>query len=148
MSNFWPASVALDGELYASVEAAYQAAKSADMGYRAAIRAFGTDAKAVKKLGKTLRWRNVAGSMQSTQLRPCWSDEFKLKVMNDLVRQKFADPTLRAQLLLTGDQELEESNWWGDCWWGTCKGEGENHLGKILMAVRAEIRNEKCTCTA
>jgi len=140
LSNFWPAQVVLDGERYASVEAAYQAAKSLDAGFREAVRSCGEDSKAVKALGKKMKWRDINDSMHSTRLRPCWDDEFKLKVMNDLVRQKFSDPELGGRLLATGDQELEEGNWWGDRFWGVCKGEGENHLGKILMAVREELK--------
>lgn len=134
LSNFWPAQVVLDGERYASVEAAYQAGKTLDEGFRQQVRDCGEDSAAVKKLGKKVG--------KSVRLRPSWSDEFKLKLMNELVRQKFAQPALKAQLLATGDQELEEGNWWGDRFWGVCKGEGENHLGKILMAVREELRGE------
>lgn len=32
-----------------------------------------------------------------------------------------------------------EGNTWGDKFWGVCDGEGENHLGKLLMEVRAEL---------
>ena len=143
LSNFWPAQVVLDGQRYASVEAAYQAAKSLDEGFREAVRACGEDSKMVKKLGKTMRWRDINGELHSTRLRPCWDDEFKLQLMNKLVRQKFQIPALKAQLLATGEQELEEGNWWGDLFWGVCKGEGENHLGKILMEVRAELRAQQ-----
>jgi len=34
---------------------------------------------------------------------------------------------------------LVEGNSWNDVWWGVCEGEGENHLGRILMDIRAEI---------
>ena len=61
--------------------------------------------------------------------------------MLELVRDKFTgNYALKAQLLATEDEHLEEGNWWGDRYWGTCEGVGENHLGKILMQVRSEIR--------
>ena len=34
---------------------------------------------------------------------------------------------------------LIEGNEWGDTFWGTCDGIGENHLGKILMRIRNEM---------
>jgi predicted NAD-dependent protein-ADP-ribosyltransferase YbiA (DUF1768 family) len=46
-------------------------------------------------------------------------------------------------LIDTGDQELIEGNWWGDVIWGVCNGKGENHLGKILMEVRKELKGER-----
>ena len=36
--------------------------------------------------------------------------------------------------------ELIEGNVWNDTFWGVCNGKGHNHLGKILMKVRDEIR--------
>jgi ribA/ribD-fused uncharacterized protein len=76
--------------------------------------------------------------------RPDW-EEIKIKVMKDLCRVKFSDLELRKLLLeKTGDQELVEGNWWNDDYWGVCKkkGTGQNHLGKILMEIRAEIKEE------
>jgi ribA/ribD-fused uncharacterized protein len=71
-------------------------------------------------------------------LRANW-ELIKIDVMLDLVRQKFQDPDLAWMLINTGDAELIEGNHWGDKFWGVCNGEGENHLGKILMQVRDEI---------
>jgi predicted NAD-dependent protein-ADP-ribosyltransferase YbiA (DUF1768 family) len=42
------------------------------------------------------------------------------------------------KLLDTGTQTLVEGNWWGDVFWGVCKGVGSNHLGKLLMKLRKE----------
>jgi hypothetical protein len=42
-------------------------------------------------------------------------------------------------LLATKGHDLAEGNWWGDTFWGTCKGTGHNHLGKILMDIRSEL---------
>lgn len=71
------------------------------------------------------------------KLRPDW-DEVKLGIMQSLVQQKFMDhPALAAKLMETGDAPLTEGNWWGDKFWGVCEGEGENHLGKILMEIRS-----------
>lgn len=125
LSNFWPCLVALDDEVYASVEHAYVAAKVTDPIVRALVRECAT-AGQVKRLGRKL------------PLRSDW-EAVKLSVMEDLVRQKFTDSQLREWLLATGEQELIEGNTWGDTFWGVCKGVGQNHLGRILMKVRAEL---------
>jgi ribA/ribD-fused uncharacterized protein len=78
---------------------------------------------------------------RKVELRPDWED-VKLTVMLILIRDKFTrHPELTEKLLDTGDQELVEGNWWNDTFWGVCKGVGENHLGRILMQVRSELRS-------
>jgi predicted NAD-dependent protein-ADP-ribosyltransferase YbiA (DUF1768 family) len=57
-----------------------------------------------------------------------------------MVRLKFSThQELRERLLATGEAELIEGNTWNDTFWGVCKGEGQNWLGKILMEVRKEL---------
>lgn len=126
LSNFHPVMVKLDGETYPSTEHAYQAAKSLDPAYRAGfLTCTATEAKR--------RGRRAV-------LRADW-EQVKIGVMLDLLRQKFAHETELAALLdQTGDRELIEGNWWGDTFWGVCRGKGQNHLGKLLMQVRAEGR--------
>lgn len=125
LSNFWPCEICYAGLTFASVEAAYQAAKTLDQTERA--RFVTMDAKQAKRAGKKL------------VLRSDW-DAIKLALMTDLVRQKFLDPELQTKLLVTGDDPIVELNAWRDTYWGVCKGVGENHLGRILMAVRDELR--------
>jgi len=63
--------------------------------------------------------------------------------MEKLVRIKFQNPEMREKLLATGDVEIEEGNTWGDTFWGVDleTGEGENRMGKILMKIRSELKN-------
>jgi ribA/ribD-fused uncharacterized protein len=76
-------------------------------------------------------------------MRPDW-EQVKILIMTSLVRDKFTrHQDLKEQLLATGDAELIEGNWWGDTFWGVCKGKGENHLGKVLMKVREELKGCK-----
>lgn len=133
LSNFWPAVVSLPGDpnVYASVEHAYQAAKSLDADQRWAI-SMARTAGGAKRLGKTVR------------LRPDW-ERVKLDVMLDLLRQKFIHADLAKLLRATGTAELVEGNTWGDTFWGVCNGVGENHLGRLLMQVRTEITTEDTT---
>jgi ribA/ribD-fused uncharacterized protein len=127
LSNFYPAQILMDGEWYETVEHAYQAAKTLDPRERDVIRAADTPGRA-KRLARHIT------------LRHNW-EAIKLTVMEDLVRQKFLRYVhLRRRLLATGDAELIEGNVWGDEFWGVCDGEGENHLGRILMKVRSELR--------
>jgi ribA/ribD-fused uncharacterized protein len=126
LSNFHPAEVELDGIMYPSSEAAYQAAKTLSAESR---KAFVTMSPGeAKRAGKKV------------VMRPDW-DSVKILIMTNLVRDKFTrHEDLKDKLLATGDQELVEGNHWRDYFWGVCKGKGENNLGKILMKVRKELK--------
>lgn len=125
LSNFWIAPVMFEQHIYASVENGYQAAKT-HPSQRAPFRACSPGA--AKRLG-----RRVPLPADWAQRRVC--------VMRDLIREKFAfGSPLAAQLLGTGDATLVEGNTWGDRFWGVCGGVGENHLGRILMQRREELK--------
>lgn len=67
----------------------------------------------------------------------------KVQIMKDIIYQKFKqNELLKWNLLATKDKELIEGNTWGDTFWGICNNEGQNYLGKILMSVRRELREE------
>lgn len=125
LSNFHPARVKLASRWYPTVENAYQAAKSTDPEYRKHLSA--CSPSEAKRWGKTVF------------LKPNWGSR-KLAVMRKLLAQKFWIPELREKLLATGDAHLVEGNTWGDTFWGICNGVGENHLGRMLMAIRETKR--------
>lgn len=128
----------IDDVTYPSTEHAYQAAKSDDPAYRAAI-------LACPKPGDAKRLSATPESKALT--RPDWQ-QHSLGVMLDLLRKKFRYPDLKERLLGTGNAMLIEGNTWHDNFWGTCHcgregcGNGKNYLGKHLMRVRAELRFE------
>lgn len=126
LSNFSSSFVRLDGILYPTVEHAYQAAKTDDLKLRRQIQNAETPGEA-KELGNQI------------PLRPHW-EFLKTEIMADLLIQKFFEPHLRSKLLATGEEELIEGNAHGDRFWGVCKGEGQNKLGQLLMAVRQLYR--------
>lgn len=129
LSNFWPCEVQLDGTTYPSVEHAYQAAKTADLQIREVFQSVGRQhitAGAAKKLGKEIK------------LRPDW-EQIKIVVMKDLLTQKFSDHELSLLLIGTYPHMLVEGNNWGDKFWGQVDGQGQNHLGMLLMDIRASI---------
>lgn len=126
LSNFSKAKVEMDGVVFPSLEAAYQAAKFDKLGDRLRFRMM--PANMAKKAGK------------QAKINPKKWDEKKYGIMLELVRDKFSRSPMKKKLLDTGDAELIEGNWWGDRYWGVCNGSGENNLGKILMQVRDEIR--------
>lgn len=122
LSNFY---IEPDGTC---VEVEYQASKHVNYLHdpKSCLALFeGLGPSRAKKLGRQI------------PLRRDW-EAVKLKVMKELVMAKFEDhPDLAAQLAATGNEELIEGNYWGDVYWGICRGTGENHLGKILMKVRS-----------
>lgn len=78
-------------------------------------------------------------------LRNDWED-IKDNIMYQIVYSKFKqNPDLLDKLLKTEDAYLIEGNDWNDCYWGMCRGKGKNKLGKILMRVRSELKNEICS---
>jgi predicted NAD-dependent protein-ADP-ribosyltransferase YbiA (DUF1768 family) len=69
----------------------------------------------------------------------------KVEVMKRLLLQKFnqsLNPELYEKLQETENKYLEETNYWGDTFWGVSKsnnkedGVGGNNLGKLLMEIR------------
>lgn len=80
-------------------------------------------------------------------LRADW-EEVKVEVMRAVLKAKFSDPELADALLATNDAELIEGNWWGDKFWGVCRGVGKNKLGQLLMQLRAELRAVKACANA
>lgn len=122
----------------------FQAAKTTDKEARALILAAPT-AGAAKRLGSPAGFRELSETLgREVSLRPDW-EEIKLDVMAWCLERKFEHPELRQWLLETGDAELVEFNHWHDCTYGRCtcaehKGEGENHLGRLLMELRAKLR--------
>ena len=125
LSNFAPCKVKYGGQVFPTVEHAFQAAKCNDESVRKIFRFIGSPADA-KKWGRTIK------------LREDW--EFvKEDVMRDLIRQKFSNPKYKKLLESTINEDIVEGNSHGDRYWGVYKGEGQNRLGKIIMEVREEI---------
>jgi ribA/ribD-fused uncharacterized protein len=127
LSNFFPISIYHMDVFFTSAEHAYQAAKSSSKQAREHIAALETPAMA-KQYGRHIL------------IRPRWEEE-KLMVMEDILRLKFQRNhiMLRRMLAETNPLEIVEDNHWGDRFWGSCMGYGENHLGKLLMKIRAEV---------
>ncbi len=127
LSNFHPSPIRVGHRTAPTVEHAFQAAKTFDDGEVAWILDADTPGKA--------KWRG-----KRVTLRPDW-DRVRLSVMEDALRQKFAPGSdLAGELLATGDAELVEGNNWGDRFWGVSRGTGQNHLGRLLMKIRADLR--------
>ena len=112
LSNFWYADVTYDGDTYSSVEHGYQAAKCAHPVDRIPfLQSTGITPAQAKRQGKHVK------------LRDDW-ELVKIAIMRDLVFQKFQHEDLRDRLIATGDKYLEETNTWGDTFWGVCNGNG------------------------
>ena len=131
LSNYADYPVTLkDGTTFKNAEAAFQSRKTlSPFQAKQFTKLLPGDAK---RLGRRVT------------LRKDW-EEVKVAEMEAVVEAKFRDPYLRGLLLDTGDAELIEGNTWNDRFWGVCDGVGENHLGKILMALRSRLREEGTT---
>ena len=126
LSNFHICNVVFEGVVYPSSENAYQAAKCPPDQRRWFERCSPKDAKHLGRRAKI----DVAH----------W-DKIKMPTMTVILMAKFTGNVgLMDKLLATGDRYLEETNWWGDTFWGVCNGKGENILGKQLMALRQTYR--------
>ena len=134
LSNFYPSPIIVAGELFPTVEHCFQAFKAEHKEDFISIQTAATPGLA-KRIGR------------SVKMRPDW-ENIKIDVMHSALRKKFEIPELREKLLATGDAPIIEGNWWHDNTWGDCKCDkcsiklGHNLLGKLLMNLRTEIREE------
>lgn len=127
LSNFYETKVTFEGLMYNNAESAFQAMKCRY--YDDRIKFFSKTGTQAKQIGKRIR------------LRDDW-ESVKLDYMYKIIKAKFEqNDFICRQLIDTGDSEIEEHNDWSDTYWGICNGCGENHLGKILMQVRDELKD-------
>ena len=138
LANPYPAITVIDGMTFPSSEHAYNALKTLDLEQRALVR-------------DQRNWRDAKRIGQTVDLRvPLaeWDRAVRFEVMDQVLRAKFlCDPRRMQALVSTGSSLLIEGNRWhdqgfGDCRCGrpACAEPGVNGLGRLLMALRAEIR--------
>jgi ribA/ribD-fused uncharacterized protein len=127
LSNFERCNILYKDILYKSVESAFQAQKTKNIKARYIFTKL--DARESKTLGGIV------------QLREDW-ETIKDSIMLDICKIKFNLPQFKSKLVDTGEMEIVEGNYWGDTYWGVCDGEGDNKLGKIIMEVRQEIKED------
>lgn len=134
LSNMAAYAIEIDGELWMTVEHAYQAAKFTDETLQQQIK----DARSAYD-AKRIADEHVA------EIREGWFDE-RLVVMEQLVRLKLKQhPHILKQLLKTVDAEIIEDT--DDAFWGRGQqSDGENNLGKIWMLLREEQMKKVNTC--
>ncbi|WP_413174033.1 NADAR family protein [Anabaena azotica] len=131
-SNFSPHPIEIQGTYWPTVEHYYQAQKF--VGSEEAIIIPSIHAAATPEEAAAL------GRCGTRKLRYDW-EMVKTDVMRAAVLKKFITHTdIQEILLVTGDEVLVENSP-TDYFWG-CGADktGQNHLGKILMSVREEIR--------
>lgn len=132
-SNFSSFKLEWKGELWMTSEHAYHAEK------------FGSHPEILDLLRES---RSAHDAMtlayaNKDKYRKDW-DEIKLSVMKQILHAKVAQhPYVKKKLLESGDRELIENSWRDSYWgWGPNK-DGQNHLGKLWMEVRAEVKAQK-----
>ena len=155
LSNMYPAKVKWGDSItpervWPNVEIPYVLSKTIDPNERSAgMRLLeqhqGKDADSLGKIFKKWGGKNTG----NITLRKDW-DQVRLPIMRELVKSKFFDnPELGAKLKATKNSHIQEGNYWGDVFFGVSlkdipsrnikAGDGENHLGNILMNIREEL---------
>lgn len=130
-SNFSPHGVELKGRWWSTTEHYFQAQKFAGTAHEEAI-----------QHARTPRQAADMGRDRQRPLRTDW-EQVKDDTMRAAVRQKFTThKDIQQTLLDTGDEEIVEHAP-SDYYWGIgADGSGKNMLGRILMEVRDQLRNE------
>lgn len=134
LSNFYLTPVFYKDLWYPSSEHAYMSEKCDDLNWKSYC------------CNPNISPADVKRESKHVKLIDFWNLK-KFEVMENVVRCKFENTELAIKLLNTGDQNLQEGNWWGDRTWGVDlkvnPNIGENHLGRILMKIRSEIKTSK-----
>ena len=145
LSHFYPAPITLDGERWPTVEHYYQAQKSLNPDYRAAIRAAETPGEAKQLAANPDAGRPAARRSwflrAAERPRSDWA-AVKLDIMRRADLAKFSQNLeLGKRLLETATAELVEDSPFEPFWGIGHDGAGENWAGRVLMEVRACLRS-------
>jgi ribA/ribD-fused uncharacterized protein len=132
-SNLFLRAVEFDGEIYPTAEHAYQAGKAAKKAVRQWVLSAPNPALVAM----------AAHGLYSWDVVPNWAT-IKFDRMRRVLLAKYQQhEDLRRLLLSTGDARLVESAKTNNAvnrLWGEVNGKGQNMLGKLLMEIRAELR--------
>jgi len=131
LSNFYPIEpFVYDGVAYSTTENYYQAMKTLDKAER----------QHIASLPPNKAKRYASSYNKKFICRDDW-DMIKLEVMEYALRRKFSQPKFQKYLLATRDIYIEETNAWGDIFWGcSLAGEGANKLGLLIQKLRTELQ--------
>lgn len=131
-SNFSSFAIEWKGKPHMTSEHAYHTEKFEDESLKEEIRSQ-KSAHAAFTLAREYKDRR----------RSDW-DDVKLGIMKDILRAKVAQhPYVMKKLLDSKDRVLVEDSWRDDFWgWGPNK-DGKNHLGRLWMEVREEVKKEE-----
>lgn len=129
-------AIEIDGIMYPTIEHAYQCARYTDGKVREEIRAARSPVKA---------WE-ISTKYKSTQIPEFKDKIYKLKVMKDLMRLKVEQhEEVKKALLDSGVANIVKHIYTyppGDGFWDDGEhGEGANHMGRMWMEIRKEIRD-------
>lgn len=129
LCNYFVRPMVVDGVVWPAVEHYYQAQKTLDPVFQQRIHDAATPAEA-----------KALGNSPECVRRADW-DTWKLMAMRKALFAKFTQhEDLRRMLLDTGDMILHENSM-EDYYWGIgAEGTGLSMLGKLLMALREELR--------
>ncbi|PSK94420.1 NADAR family protein [Taibaiella chishuiensis] len=130
-SNFSPHGFSHLGQYFATAEHYYQSEKFTDNTCKQQVIRAAT-AKDAADLGKT----------QSIAIRPDWR-LVKIEVMRTALERKFATHAgIRDLLRSTGERLLIENSPFDNFWGIGRTGAGKNHLGTLLMQLRATLPHQ------
>lgn len=133
LSNMWPCEIEIWGKKFPSSEHAYVWTKLKDDE---------RESRYEELIALEPRQSKVWG--RKIDLRDDWTDADKLDIMARIIDEKFyQNRDLAEKLLSTGDVYIEETNDWGDVFFGVCDGKGKNHLGRMIMDTRNCLRVQK-----
>jgi len=132
-NNFAAYAVEIDGVVYPTAEHAYQAAKCTDLNGK----------KEIAAARSPMECKEISNIKYKYAKDPDWESK-KLDVMESVYRAKLAQhPALAEALIKSGNEEIVEDSP-VDYFWGCgADGNGENHLGKLWMKLRAELASAK-----
>lgn len=129
LSNFSSFAIEWKGYLCMTSEHAYQLEKFEDEEIREKIR----NTKSAHDSKKT-------ANLYKDKYRKDW-DDIKLKIMKEILQEKVKQhPYIKRKLIESVDREIIENSHKDSFWgWGPNK-DGTNHLGKLWMEIREEIK--------
>lgn len=126
-SNWARTPIEIDGMRFTTADHAYTRRQIASEEIASQVRYIPTPSGAVE-----LRDR--------VAVRADWPIE-QLASMEEILTRKFTPGSDPAKFLIsTGQATLRNENWWGDRFWGTVDGSGDNTLGQILQTLRESLR--------